>query len=99
MRVFPEAGSVYHARLPCRVNDAAQSCLFSRSCCMTFSFAAKASVLLLFLGSTLYVHLRGKARLPVLRQFVNHSALFAPYNALMYLFSGVPSKQIGRAHV
>ncbi len=59
---------------------------------MTFSFAAKASVLLLFLGSTLYVHLRGKARLPVLRQFVNHSALFAPYNALMYLFSGVPSK-------
>jgi hypothetical protein len=59
---------------------------------MTFSFAAKTSVLLLFLGSVLYVHLRGKARLPVLRQFVNHSALFAPYNALMYLFSGVPSK-------
>ncbi len=59
---------------------------------MTVSFIAKASVLLLFLGSTLYVHLRGKARLPVLRQFVNHSALFAPYNALMYLFSGVPSK-------
>jgi len=58
---------------------------------MSFSFAAKASVLLLFLGSTLFVHLRGKARLPVLRQFVNHSALFAPYNALMYLFSDVPS--------
>ncbi len=53
---------------------------------MSFSFVAKASVLLLFLGSTLYMHLRGKARLPVLRQFVNHSALFAPYNALMYLF-------------
>ena len=59
---------------------------------MSFSFAAKASLLLLFIGSTLYVHLRGKARLPVLRQFVNHSALFAPYNALMYLFSAVPSK-------
>lgn len=59
---------------------------------MTFSLAAKLSVLLLFIGSTLYVHLRGKARLPVLRQFVNHSALFAPYNALMYIFSGVPSK-------
>ena len=59
---------------------------------MTVSFAAKAFVLLLFLGSTLYVHLRGKARLPVLRQFVNHSALFAPYNALMYLFSAVPSR-------
>ena len=59
---------------------------------MSFSIAAKASVLLLFFCSTLYVHLRGKTRLPVLRQFVNHSALFAPYNALMYLFSGVPSK-------
>ncbi|MFJ4145185.1 aspartyl/asparaginyl beta-hydroxylase domain-containing protein [Pseudomonas sp. NPDC089734] len=59
---------------------------------MSFSLAAKASILMLFLGSTLYVHLRGKARLPLLRQFVNHSALFAPYNALMYLFSRVPSK-------
>jgi beta-hydroxylase len=59
---------------------------------MSVSFVAKASVLLLFVGSTLFVHLRGKARLPVLRQFVNHSALFAPYNALMYLFSRVPSK-------
>ena len=59
---------------------------------MTFSLAAKLSVLALFIGSTLYVHLRGKARLPMLRQFVNHSALFAPYNALMYLFSAVPSK-------
>jgi hypothetical protein len=58
-RVFPEAGSVYHGRLPCRVNDIVQSCLLSRRCCMSFSFAAKASVLLLFLGSTLYVHLRG----------------------------------------
>ena len=34
---------------------------------MTFSLAAKLSVLLLFIGSTLYVHLRGKARLPMLR--------------------------------
>jgi beta-hydroxylase len=59
---------------------------------MSFSFAAKASILMIFLASTLYVHLRGKARLPLLRQFVNHSALFAPYNALMYLFSRVPSK-------
>ncbi|MDF2643018.1 MAG: aspartyl/asparaginyl beta-hydroxylase, partial [Pseudomonas sp.] len=59
---------------------------------MSFSFAAKVSILMIFLASTLYVHLRGKARLPLLRQFVNHSALFAPYNALMYLFSRVPSK-------
>ncbi|KTB54476.1 aspartyl beta-hydroxylase [Pseudomonas viridiflava ICMP 13104] len=59
---------------------------------MTLSFVAKALILMLFLGSTLYVHLRGRARLPLLRQFVNHSALFAPYNALMYLFSRVPSE-------
>lgn len=66
---------------------------------MTLSFFAKASVLLLFVSSTLYVHWRGKARLPLLRQFVNHSALFAPYNALMYLFSRVPSKPyLDRSH-
>ena len=59
---------------------------------MTLSFAIKAGLILLFVASILYVHLRGKARLPVLRQFVNHSAFFAPYNALMYLFSAVPSK-------
>ena len=59
---------------------------------MTLSFAIKAGLILLFVGSILYVHFRGKARLPVLRQFVNHSAFFAPYNALMYLFSGVQSK-------
>lgn len=57
---------------------------------MTPSAIAKGAVLLLFFGATLYVHLRGKARLPVLRQFVNHSAVFAPYNALMCLFSRVP---------
>ena len=59
---------------------------------MTLSFAIKAGLILLFVASIFYVHLRGKARLPVLRQFVNHSAFFAPYNALMYLFSAVPSK-------
>ena len=39
---------------------------------MTFSLAAKVLVLLLFVSSILYVHLRGKARLPVLRQFVRN---------------------------
>jgi beta-hydroxylase len=71
---------------------ALRRCLSIKEVLMSMSVAAKASLLLLFLGSTFYVHMRGKARLPVLRQFVNHSALFAPYNALMYLFSGVPSK-------
>ncbi|MDH4761754.1 beta-hydroxylase [Pseudomonas oryzihabitans] len=50
------------------------------------------AIVLLFVASVLFVHLRGRARLPFLRQLVNHSAVFAPYNALMYLFSSVPSK-------
>lgn len=59
---------------------------------MTPTFFLKFGVLFIFVASTLYVHLRGQARLPLLRQLVNHSAIFAPYNALMYLFSSVPSK-------
>lgn len=73
------------------MNGVVQQCLFQGV--VDDLFLCRESVIVAaFLGSTLYVHLRGKARLPVLRQFVNHSALFAPYNALMYLFSGVPSK-------
>ncbi|RRW43729.1 aspartyl/asparaginyl beta-hydroxylase domain-containing protein [Pseudomonas luteola] len=49
-------------------------------------------ILALFVASVLFVHLRGRSRLPFLRQLVNHSAVFAPYNSLMYLFSSVPSK-------
>ncbi len=52
---------------------------------------AKSSLLLVFFGSALYLHLRGKARLPLLRQMVNHTVLFAPYNVLMYWFSRVPT--------
>ncbi|MEX1024901.1 MAG: aspartyl/asparaginyl beta-hydroxylase domain-containing protein [Planctomycetota bacterium] len=37
-----------------------------------------------------YVHLRGKVRLRVERQLTEHSGLFAPLNALLYLFSAVP---------
>ncbi|TWI55566.1 beta-hydroxylase [Pseudomonas duriflava] len=50
------------------------------------------TLLILFVTSVLFVHLRGRSRLPFLRQLVNHSAVFAPYNSLMYLFSSVPSK-------
>ncbi len=59
---------------------------------MTASLAAKLSLVGLFLASVLFVHLRGRARLPFLRQLVNYSALFAPYNSLMYLFSATPSR-------
>jgi beta-hydroxylase len=57
---------------------------------MSVSLFAKLGVVSLFLCSVLFVHLRGRERLPFLRQMVNHSALFAPYNSLMYLFSKVP---------
>ena len=42
----------------------------------------------------LLVHLRGRVRLRFDRQLVDHSAIFAPYNLLMYAFSAVPAKPI-----
>jgi beta-hydroxylase len=51
----------------------------------------KLSIVMLFFTSVSFIHLRGRERLPFLRQLVNHSSMFAPYNALMYLFSQVPS--------
>src|ERR1700743_2134203 len=47
-----------------------------------------------FIGSALTVHLRGKVRLGFWRQVSDHSTLMAPYNVLMYIFSGVPNKPI-----
>ncbi|GAB3463133.1 aspartyl/asparaginyl beta-hydroxylase domain-containing protein [Azotobacter salinestris] len=52
----------------------------------------KVSLLGTFLASVLFVHFRGRARLPLLRQMVNYSALFMPYNALMQLCSRIPSR-------
>ena len=48
----------------------------------------------IFIASLLYVHRRGRVRLALFRQVFNHSSLLAPYNALMYLFSAVPSKPL-----
>src|SRR5215813_4223527 len=56
--------------------------------------ASRYLLLLAFLASVAYVHLRGRARFSFLRQLGNHSSLLAPYNALMYLFSAVPSKPL-----
>jgi beta-hydroxylase len=53
-------------------------------------FALKYVVLFVFVFSSLYIHFRGRARLPILRQIGNHSTLMAPYNMLMYAFSAVP---------
>lgn len=54
--------------------------------------APKFLVLYVFLLSSLFVHFRGRARLPILRQIGNHSTLMAPYNVLMYTFSAVPAR-------
>ena len=43
-------------------------------------------LLILFTLCVLLVHLRGRSRLRFDRQLVDHSALFAPYNLLMYAF-------------
>lgn len=57
-------------------------------------FAAKYLIAAVFLGSVLYVHLRGQVRFSFVRQLFNHSSLLAPYNALMYLFSAVPARPL-----
>jgi len=49
-------------------------------------------ILYVFVFSSLYVHFRGRARFPILRQLGNHSTLMAPYNVLMYAFSAVPTR-------
>jgi beta-hydroxylase len=51
-------------------------------------------VIVLFALCVLAIHLRGRARLRFDRQLVDHSALFAPYNLLMYAFSAVPATPI-----
>ncbi len=51
-------------------------------------------LLLAFALCVLMVHLRGRSRLRFDRQLVDHSAIFAPYNLLMYAFSAVPARPI-----
>jgi hypothetical protein len=45
-------------------------------------------VLLSFVVSGVFVHRRGKVRHGFARQITDHSTFMAPYNALMYLFTG-----------
>jgi beta-hydroxylase len=51
----------------------------------------KWAVAILYLLSIVYVHFRGKVRLPFFRQLFDHSSIMAPINIFMYLFSGVSS--------
>lgn len=50
------------------------------------------AVLLAFVVSGLYIHYRGRVRHRLGRQLLDHSTIMAPYNALMYVFSAVPSR-------
>jgi beta-hydroxylase len=57
-------------------------------------FAPQLVVLYAFAASAVYVHFRGRERLRLGRQIFDHSTVIAPYNVLMYLFSGVPNKPV-----
>ena len=59
---------------------------------MKLLLAPKFIVLYAFVLSALFVHFRGRVRHRFSRQLTDHSTLFAPYNALMYLFSAVPNR-------
>jgi beta-hydroxylase len=48
----------------------------------------------MFVGAGAYVHFRGKVRHKLRRQITDHSTFMAPYNALIYLFSGVPNTPV-----
>lgn len=52
----------------------------------------KAGIIVLWLGSITYIYFRGKVRLSFFRTVFNHTAVLAPVNAFMYLFSAVPAR-------
>jgi beta-hydroxylase len=43
-----------------------------------------------YILTVLYIHFRGKVRLPLRRQLLDHSTFLAPVNAFMFLFSKAP---------
>ena len=45
---------------------------------------------LLYLFSVAHIHLRGRVRLPIMRQLFDHSSFMSPINLFMHRFSGVP---------
>lgn len=45
-----------------------------------------------FLACVLYVHFRGRTRLPFMRQLFDHSSFVAPINVFLYAFSAVPTR-------
>jgi beta-hydroxylase len=57
---------------------------------LTLPLILKILAILILIGATLYIHYRGKARYPFLRQMFDHSTFMAPINTMMYAFSSVP---------
>jgi beta-hydroxylase len=43
----------------------------------------------IYLFSILYIHFRGRVRLPFFRQLFDHSSIVAPFNLFLYMFSRV----------
>jgi beta-hydroxylase len=54
----------------------------------------RAALLGVFVASATWIHLRGRVRHRFGRQITDHSTFMAPYNALMYLFSAIPTTPI-----
>ena len=52
----------------------------------------KLLILAYWVGSSIYVHYRGKVRHKPLRHATDHSSIFAPLNVFMYIFSKVPNQ-------
>ena len=57
-------------------------------------FAPQLVSIYVLAASTLYVHFRGKQRLPFARQLGDHSTYLAPYNVLMYAGSAIPNQPV-----
>jgi beta-hydroxylase len=51
----------------------------------------KYAIIALYASAILFVHFRGKARLPFFRQIFDHSSFVSPLNIFIYLFSKVPT--------
>lgn len=45
-------------------------------------------------GAATWVHLRGRERLPFMRQIADHSTMLAPYNVFVYACSAVPNRPL-----
>ncbi|TAM90760.1 MAG: aspartyl/asparaginyl beta-hydroxylase domain-containing protein [Candidimonas sp.] len=52
----------------------------------------KWALIALWVASITYVYFRGRVRLSFLRTVLDHSAVLAPVNVFMYLFSAVPAR-------